>query len=184
MLTDHLANLLPRFETIYVLSNGLITHQAGYSELLAEGLVVEETMADLEAPVSAPDSDKGAEVSHDPAGEVDEEEKNKQAPSDWSVYLYFFRSCGLLGIILFFVLAAALAAERSFESKSSPCLLHLRANPSDSSTDVWLKMWAESTTHGLTFYITIFTGLIIGGILLLYALCLCVSLAPFCSHVG
>ena len=33
-------------------------------------------------------------------------------------------------------------------------------------------MWAESTTHGLTFYITIFTGLIIGGLLLLYALCL------------
>lgn len=40
-------------------------------------------------------------------------------------------------------------------------------------------MWAESTTHGLTFYITIFTGLIIGGLVLLYGLCLYVVFPQF-----
>lgn len=120
LLTAYLANFLSQFETIYVLNNGLITHQAGYHQLLSEGLVIEETMADLESPVSARDSDKAAEVSCNPADEVDEEDKNKQAPSDWSVYAYFFQSCGLAGVSLFFFLAAALAAERSFESKSAP----------------------------------------------------------------
>lgn len=120
--------MLSRFETIYVLNNGLITHQGEYPELLSEGLVVEETMADLESPAPAPDSDKGAELSRNPGDEVDEEEKNKQAPSDWSVYVYFFRSCGLAGVSLFFVLAAALAAERSFESKSAVPLLRLQPN--------------------------------------------------------
>lgn len=32
-------------------------------------------------------------------------------------------------------------------------------------------MWAESTEHSLTYYITIFTGLIVGGLTLLYGLC-------------
>ena len=120
LLTSHKASFLSRFETIYVLNNGLITHQAGYPELLSEGLVVEETMADFESPVPSPSSDEEAGVVHNPADQVDDEEKNKRAPSDWSVYAYFFRSCGMVGMVLFFILAAVLAAERSFESMFAP----------------------------------------------------------------
>ncbi|SPO07061.1 related to ABC multidrug transporter [Cephalotrichum gorgonifer] len=152
-LATHSTKFLSSFETIFVVNNGFITHQAGYPELLAEGLVVEETMADLEAPITAPPlPENGKEGAASTKDAMVEKDKDTQPPSDWSVYVYFFRSCGLAGMSLFFVLAAILAAERSFEN-------------------VWLKMWAESTGDRLTFYITIFTGLIIGGLVLLYALC-------------
>lgn len=51
---------------------------------------------------------------------IDKEENNaSRAPSEWSVYGYFLKSCGIAGISLFFVLAAIMAGERSFESESN-----------------------------------------------------------------
>lgn len=47
-----------------------------------------------------------------------EETQASRAPSEWAVYGYFLKSCGVWGITLFFVLAAVLAGERSFESES------------------------------------------------------------------
>ena len=46
-----------------------------------------------------------------------EENQASRAPSEWGVYSYFLKSCGVAGITLFFVLAAILAGERSFESE-------------------------------------------------------------------
>lgn len=48
-----------------------------------------------------------------------EENQASRAPSEWGVYGYFLKSCGVAGITLFFILAAVLAGERSFESKLS-----------------------------------------------------------------
>jgi hypothetical protein len=64
-----------------------------------------------------PSSSGNAQVAVLGLNKEDVETENSHAPSDWTVYSYFLRSCGLAGISLFFVLAAVLAAERSFESE-------------------------------------------------------------------
>ncbi|CAI4212352.1 unnamed protein product [Parascedosporium putredinis] len=154
VLTTHSTQLLPRFETIVVLDNGKVTHQDGYYELLAEGVLNEDALSSAqEAAGDGPVEGRlAADIESKPYLAEDEDAMKNQAPSDSSVYKYFFKACGSAGMALFFVLAAVLAAERSFEN-------------------VWLKMWAESTEDSLTYYICVFTGLIMGGLVLLYGIC-------------
>ncbi|PYH55841.1 uncharacterized protein BO96DRAFT_434762 [Aspergillus niger CBS 101883] len=83
----------------------------------------------------------------------DEDESAATAPSDWSIYLFFVRSMCVPGFLVFVALAMAMGAERSFES-------------------VWLQDWAESKhPDHVAYYVGIFTGLVVGGLILLYITC-------------
>ncbi|RDH24886.1 P-loop containing nucleoside triphosphate hydrolase protein [Aspergillus niger ATCC 13496] len=83
----------------------------------------------------------------------DEDESAATAPSDWSIYLFFARSMSVTGFLVFVALAMAIGAERSFES-------------------VWLQDWAESKhPDHVAYYVGIFTGLVVGGLILLYITC-------------
>ncbi|GLA16574.1 hypothetical protein AnigIFM62618_003163 [Aspergillus niger] len=83
----------------------------------------------------------------------DEDESAATAPSDWSIYLFFARSMSVPGFLVFVALAMAIGAERSFES-------------------VWLQDWAESKhPDHVAYYVGIFTGLVVGGLILLYITC-------------
>ncbi|GLA25135.1 hypothetical protein AnigIFM63326_001749 [Aspergillus niger] len=83
----------------------------------------------------------------------DEDESAATAPSDWSIYLFFVRSMSVPGFLVFVALAMAMGAERSFES-------------------VWLQDWAESKhPDHVAYYVGIFTGLVVGGLILLYITC-------------
>lgn len=101
-----------------MLNNGIITHQTGYDELLAEGIINVENMSDASESLGKADSSSSGDgqVALINQGVDDEETVNSRSPSDFTVYWYFLKSCGLMGMSLFFVLAAILAAERSFES--------------------------------------------------------------------
>ncbi|GKZ80048.1 hypothetical protein AnigIFM56816_004263 [Aspergillus niger] len=83
----------------------------------------------------------------------DEDESAATAPSDWSIYLFFARSMSVPGFLVFVALAMAMGAERSFES-------------------VWLQDWAESKhPDHVAYYVGIFTGSVVGGLILLYITC-------------
>ncbi|GLA41074.1 hypothetical protein AnigIFM63309_008920 [Aspergillus niger] len=83
----------------------------------------------------------------------DEDESAATAPSDWSIYLFFARSMSVPGFLVFVALAMAMGAERTFES-------------------VWLQDWAESKhPDHVAYYVGIFTGLVVGGLILLYITC-------------
>lgn len=115
----HAAQFLPRFETILILDKGAIAHAASYQELLAEGILNEETLSGS----AKSSSRKGVETSVDSVtGAKDAVAESaaameSRAPSDFSVYAYYLGSCGAAGMVVFFVLAAILAGERSFESR-------------------------------------------------------------------
>lgn len=123
------AQFLSQFDTILVVDNGTIAHKGTYEELLSSGILDEEAFSCFgsSAPKAPSIAKDAVEVTSD--GKVvlknaklnDEETETRRAPSDWSVYAYFLKSCGTAGIVLFFGLAAVLAAERSFESKFAGC---------------------------------------------------------------
>lgn len=171
ILANHAAHFLSRFDSIIVLDSGIVTHHGEYEDLLAEGIIndslpggSESTAGDLDASSAGPLDVANPE-------KADKEVENPRLSSEWNVYGYFLKSCGVAGMCVFFALAAAIAAGRSFESEYS------LPNPEPkiiliSSPDVWLKMWAEdSSSSTLTYYICVFTALIVGGVILLYALC-------------
>jgi hypothetical protein len=122
-LTSSSAQFLPRFDTILVISNGLIAHRGTYEELLTSGGLDESLLSRVAAPKASASASDAVEVTSD--GKIvlkdapldKEENQASRAPSEWGVYSYFLKSCGVAGITLFFVLAAILAGERSFESK-------------------------------------------------------------------
>lgn len=117
------AQLLPRFNTILVVSNGMIAHRGTYDELLANGGLDDSLLSRVAAPKASASAGDAVEVTSD--GKIvlkdapldKEENQASRAPSEWGVYSYFLKSCGVVGITLFFVLAAVLAGERSFESE-------------------------------------------------------------------
>jgi hypothetical protein len=117
------AQFLPRFDTILVISNGLIAHRGTYEELLTSGGLDESLLSRVAAPKASASAGDAVEVTTD--GKIvlkdapldKEENQASRAPSEWGVYSYFLKSCGVAGITLFFVLAAILAGERSFESE-------------------------------------------------------------------
>jgi ATP-binding cassette, subfamily C (CFTR/MRP), member 1 len=112
------AHLLSRFDTIVVLDNGIVTHQSTYEELLAEG-VVQETASDGNESLGSDLKGASDVVLMPPNPEKgDIEEGSDRAPSEWNVYGYFLKSCGVLGMCIFFAIAGSIAAMRSFESKS------------------------------------------------------------------
>jgi hypothetical protein len=111
------AHLLPRFDTIVVLDNGIVTHHSNYEELLAEG-VVQEVAADSNENLGSDLKGASDTVLMPPNPEKgDVEEGSDRAPSEWNVYGYFLKSCGVLGMCVFFAIAGSIAAMRSFESK-------------------------------------------------------------------
>jgi ABC-type multidrug transport system ATPase subunit len=120
-----LAQFLPRFDTILVINNGMIAHQGTYDELLSSGALDDSVLSRVAAPKTVTSAADAVEVTSD--GKVvlknaplDKKENDEsRAPSEWGVYGYFLKSCGVAGITLFFVLAAILAGERSFESECS-----------------------------------------------------------------
>ncbi|KAL2134935.1 hypothetical protein VTI74DRAFT_10342 [Chaetomium olivicolor] len=158
VLVTHSTQFLPRFDTIIVVNNGMIAHRGTYDELLVSGVLDEQILSRVAAPKAVTSAADSIEVTSD--GKVvlknvpldKEENQASRAPSEWGVYSYFLKSCGVAGISLFFALAAILAGERSFET-------------------VWLKMWAESDQTSLAYYIGIFTALIVGGVSLLGGIC-------------
>ncbi|KAL2022218.1 hypothetical protein VTK56DRAFT_5828 [Thermocarpiscus australiensis] len=158
VLITHATQFLPRFDTILVVSNGIIAHRGTYEELLRSGTLDDQILSRVATPKTATNAADAVEVTSD--GKVvlknapldKEENETSRAPSEWGVYAYFLESCGIAGISLFFVLAAILAGERSFET-------------------VWLKMWAEGDQKSLGYYIGVFTALIVGGVSLLGGIC-------------
>ncbi|EAQ84525.1 hypothetical protein CHGG_08539 [Chaetomium globosum CBS 148.51] len=158
VLVTHSTQLLPRFNTILVVSNGMIAHRGTYDELLANGGLDDSLLSRVAAPKASASAGDAVEVTSD--GKIvlkdapldKEENQASRAPSEWGVYSYFLKSCGVVGITLFFVLAAVLAGERSFET-------------------VWLKMWAEDQEASLAYYMGVFTALIVGGVSLLGGIC-------------
>ncbi|KAL2198275.1 P-loop containing nucleoside triphosphate hydrolase protein [Corynascus similis CBS 632.67] len=158
VLVTHSTQFLPRFDTILVVNNGMIAHQGTYDELLVNGALDDSILSRVSTPKAATSAGDAVEVTSD--GKVvlknapldKEENQASRAPSEWAVYGYFLKSCGVAGITLFFVLAAILAGERSFET-------------------VWLKMWAEGDQKALGYYMGVFTGLIVGGVSLLGGIC-------------
>ncbi|KAK4246305.1 P-loop containing nucleoside triphosphate hydrolase protein [Corynascus novoguineensis] len=158
VLVTHSTQFLPRFDTILVVNNGMIAHQGTYDELLVNGALDDSILSRVSTPKAATSAGDVVEVTSD--GKVvlknapldKEENQASRAPSEWAVYGYFLKSCGVAGITLFFVLAAILAGERSFET-------------------VWLKMWAEGDQKALGYYMGVFTGLIVGGVSLLGGIC-------------
>ncbi|KAK4139084.1 P-loop containing nucleoside triphosphate hydrolase protein [Dichotomopilus funicola] len=165
VLVTHSTQFLPRFNTILLINNATITHRGTYEELLASGALDESVLPHASSGSGSPTTAKPAasagdsvEVTSD--GKIvlknapldTEETQASRAPSEWAVYGYFLKSCGVMGITLFFVLAGVLAGERSFET-------------------VWLKMWAEDPNPSLSYYIGVFTGLIVGGVSLLGGIC-------------
>jgi len=173
------AQFLPRFDTILIVNNGMIAHSGTYDELLRSGTLDDQVLSRVAAPKAVTSAADAVEVTSD--GKVvlknapfdKEENAESRAPSEWGVYGYFLKSCGVAGISLFFALAAILAGERSFESKLDYQLMATACcRQADSMTAaVWLKMWAESDQKSLTYYIGIFTGLIVGGVSLLGIIC-------------
>lgn len=119
------AQFLPRFDNILVVNNSIIAHQGTYDELLASGALDDQILSRVAAPKPSANATDAVEVTSD--GKVvlknapldKEENQASRAPSEWGVYGYFLKSCGVAGIALFFILAAVLAGERSFESKLS-----------------------------------------------------------------
>jgi hypothetical protein len=103
----------------------MIAHQGTYDELLSSGALDDSVLSRVAAPKAVTSAADAVEVTSD--GKVvlknaplDQKENDEsRAPSEWGVYGYFLKSCGVAGITLFFVLAAILAGERSFESESS-----------------------------------------------------------------
>ncbi|KAL2165882.1 hypothetical protein VTG60DRAFT_3684 [Thermothelomyces hinnuleus] len=158
VLVTHSTQFLPRFDTVLVVNNGMIAHQGTYEELLMSGALDDSILSRVAAPKAATSVGDAVEVTSDGKvvlknAPIDKEENDaSRAPSEWAVYGYFLKSCGIAGISLFFVLAAILAGERSFET-------------------VWLKMWAEGDQKALGYYMGVFTGLIVGGVSLLGGIC-------------
>ncbi|KAL2178346.1 uncharacterized protein P884DRAFT_269013 [Thermothelomyces heterothallicus CBS 202.75] len=158
VLVTHSTQFLPRFDTVLVVNNGMIAHQGTYEELLRSGALDDSILSRVAAPKAATSVADTVEVTSDGKvvlknAPIDKEENDaSRAPSEWAVYGYFLKSCGIAGISLFFVLAAILAGERSFET-------------------VWLKMWAEGDQKALGYYMGVFTGLIVGGVSLLGGIC-------------
>ncbi|AEO59326.1 hypothetical protein MYCTH_52715 [Thermothelomyces thermophilus ATCC 42464] len=158
VLVTHSTQFLPRFDTVLVVNNGMIAHQGTYGELLMSGALDDSILSRVAAPKAATSVGDTVEVTSDGKvvlknAPIDKEENDaSRAPSEWAVYGYFLKSCGIAGISLFFVLAAILAGERSFET-------------------VWLKMWAEGDQKALGYYMGVFTGLIVGGVSLLGGIC-------------
>ncbi|GAB1316363.1 hypothetical protein MFIFM68171_06573 [Madurella fahalii] len=158
VLVTHATQFLPRFDTILMVSNGMIAHRGTYDELLVSGVLDDQILTRVAAPKASDNAADAVEVTSD--GKVvlknatldKEENEASRAPSEWGVYSYFLKSCGVAGISLFFVLAAVLAGERSFET-------------------VWLKMWAEGDQTALGYYMGVLTALIVGGVTLLGGIC-------------
>ena len=118
-MANHAAHFLSRFDSIIVLDSGIVTHHGEYEELLAEGVIndslpggSESTAGDLDAPSAGPLDVANPE-------KADKEVENPRLSSEWNVYGYFLKSCGVAGMCVFFALAAAIAAGRSFESEYS-----------------------------------------------------------------
>jgi hypothetical protein len=157
----------------------MIAHSGTYDELLASGALDDSVLSHVAAPKAATSAGDAVEVTSD--GKVvlknapldKEETQASRAPSEWSVYGYFLKSCGVAGISLFFALAAILAGERSFESEFYLSLLLFRPGEKTNKgiTAVWLKMWAEDEQASLGFYMGVFTALIVGGVSLLGGIC-------------
>ncbi len=101
----------------------MIAHSGTYDELLNSGALDDQLLSRVAAPKAGTNAADAVEVTSD--GKVvlknapldKEENKASRAPSEWAVYGYFLKSCGVAGIVLFFALAAILAGERSFESE-------------------------------------------------------------------
>lgn len=114
---------------ILMVNNGMIAHRGTYDELLVSGVLDDQILSRVAAPKASDNAADTVEVTSD--GKVvlknatldKEENEASRAPSEWGVYSYFLKSCGVAGISLFFVLAAVLAGERSFESKLLLCRL-------------------------------------------------------------
>lgn len=157
----------------------MIAHQGTYDELLVNGALDDSILSRVSTPKAATSAGDAVEVTSD--GKVvlknapldKEENQASRAPSEWAVYGYFLKSCGVAGITLFFVLAAILAGERSFESEFA--LLHMlllwKQKLTCGIAAVWLKMWAEGDQKALGYYMGVFTGLIVGGVSLLGGIC-------------
>ena len=122
------AQFLPRFDNILLVSSATIAHFGSYHELLASGALDDYILSP-----SSFGGGGGNKKSSNAADDVKvtsdgqiilkkphldlEETQTSRAPSEWSVYGYFLKSCGSVAISVFFVLAAVMAGGRSFESE-------------------------------------------------------------------
>jgi len=126
ILVTHSTQFLSRFDTILVVENGTIAHSGSYDDLLEDEVLNDQNIGSRAGTAKTAAKDEievtgdGKVVLKNPIPD-DEEIKDSRTPSELGVYSYFLKSCGLLGVCFFFVLAACVSGIRSFESKSSSC---------------------------------------------------------------
>ncbi|KAK4168264.1 P-loop containing nucleoside triphosphate hydrolase protein, partial [Cladorrhinum sp. PSN259] len=161
VLVTHSTQFLPRFDHILLLSSGTIVHSGTYHDLLSSGALDDYILSSSSLSGSKKSTNAADDVEVTSDGQIIlkkphldlEETETSRAPSEWSVYGYFLKSCGSVTISVFFVLAAVMAGGRSFET-------------------VWLKMWGDGDHTALGYYMGVFTALIVGGVTLLGCLCM------------